>query len=212
MKHATALVLWSALPRLGYNRLYLDAFTLQDDNDSSVDDNEEEWRGRLKYKHWRAGFDVCVLDFSLAQKLGFCQAFGEAVAQRFGVPEADFASAAKMFADALLKQLKGCLFHFLQSVKRICEKGRIPVENIDEFKKDARSLTAYTAGASVLSVAQFDLIVRKWRTHAAYRRIKDWVNWWMRDAIAEMTFPCKFVGDFEAWQNGMLCICDSAVR
>lgn len=134
-----------------------------------------------------------VVDFSDAQRLGFQIAYQKFLTStdhglRLQIREWErseieyrFVEAEEHYAIAGIL-LKGCLYHWNESVKRIIENRHvIPKERQDEFKSYITKL--FTAA----TIDAFNVIVNTIRTE--FPNTRNWIDWWIKNEHAQMLFP-----------------------
>lgn len=116
-------------------------------------------------------FSGLVMDFSVAQRVGFFQAFIE------------FFPTSKIDPATLLK---GCYHHWRQSVQRVIGNyAVVPLGCQDDFDDlvnvmyNAKGNNAYQS-----AVAQI---------RAEFPKAEKWLNWWTNDAVAAMIFKSQSV-------------------
>jgi hypothetical protein len=127
-------------------------------------------------------FVGCV-DFADAQRKGFQGAVGRRRLEIGGsetVPS--FADCVKAGKNAS-NWLKGCLFHFKQSVKRVAQISMcFPKDDSDEFAHFAGSLRTAPA-------PQFPRLLKKIRKR--WPAVEKWLKWWLHEERAKLIFQCK---------------------
>lgn len=139
-----------------------------------------------------------VVDFSLAQKNGFKQAYARWRSQYS--PLSQLSQAAKDAEMASFEAhagslLKGCLFHFHQSVKRVRNNGNfVPVAKQDEFllliKKTLNPKTSEDA-----LYTTFAVILEK------FPNCREWLTWCLQCDTASMIFPSITVMGDQRWNK-----------
>jgi len=121
-------------------------------------------------------FDACLVDFSDSQRRGFIEAV-EALWRL--VCTNPWTEAVKR---AFMLKLKGCYFHYCQSVTSCCKNSRVVPNGMEaEFKKLAN--TMYTA----TTMDQFNAAVTT--LGQRFQRAGKWLSWWTAPAHAGLIFP-----------------------
>jgi hypothetical protein len=121
-----------------------------------------------------------VMDFSQAERNGFCRAFR--ALQREILSSTDTDEELEARADRILK---GCEEHFLANVTRISRiSSIIPPESKGEFAEMATALLAPTM-TSKQFVEECSEIVKK------FPGCEPWLQWWMIPEHAMMLFPSE---------------------
>lgn len=108
-----------------------------------------------------------VVDFSDAQRKGFCEAYKELV--RDGDAE---------------KYLKGCYYHFQQSVQRLASNHAIvPIGYDKQFREYATTMST-TSSKHIFDGAVAAI-------QESFPNAKRWIAWWTNPKIATMIFPSQ---------------------
>lgn len=90
--------------------------------------------------------------------------------------------ADEMGRVALEKSLKGCLFHFEQSVHRIMSNARfVPIDKRSAFRDHINTIKSTPAQA------EFIQVMKKMERLAP--GTSDWVKWWSNPLHAKLMFP-----------------------
>jgi len=81
------------------------------------------------------------------------------------------------------EMIKGCKFHFGQSVERVTRsRVIISIESEAEFK--SLCFKMINAGTQELAQQSINQICEKWP------RMIRWLNWWLQESVARMLFTC----------------------
>jgi hypothetical protein len=121
-------------------------------------------------------FEACLVDFSDSQRSGFLQAVEALWREKFA---GDFSAALRQ---SFAAKLKGCYFHYCQSVKSCCHNSRVVPSGMgDEFNRFAQIMYTATTmtgfNAAVTSIAQ------------RFPRASKWLAWWTAPSHAGLIFP-----------------------
>ena len=119
---------------------------------------------------------ICgVVDFSEAQRNGFATAYANFFISRLPAREQCQGSFDHLQKRAL-GLLKGCAFHFEQSVERVRSNSSFAVGDKSLFSKLIRELRETIDIDAFLEVA--DKILKK------FPKCRHWLKWWLRCDIA----------------------------
>ncbi|KAJ3517112.1 hypothetical protein NMY22_g14036 [Coprinellus aureogranulatus] len=136
---------------------------------------------------------INVVDFSVSQREAFILEYIEACISMVPnwdqlQPESQAAERAA-FRKVAEGALLGCSVHFKRSALRIKKQGHL-VEPVHAPEFDR---FIYKAISEDLTKAEFDILVQGVRE--MFPKIKNWLDWWVRPAIASMIFPACSVVD-----------------
>lgn len=116
-----------------------------------------------------------VVDFSEAQRNGFTRAYADFLFSRLPAVE-QTAESYERIRNHGSTLLKGCNFHFQQSVERIRKNSAFQVTNFPKFKDLVDSLR---------KEEDMDMFLQTVKTiQASYPKCSSWLRWWMRNDIS----------------------------
>lgn len=121
-------------------------------------------------------FEALAVDFSDAQRKGFIDAV-IALAHQVGCRLTDCE-----IETSVLLRLKGCAFHFKQSVRKVSQSGAF-------IGNAYKSVFPSHVDAWVDSRTMKEFTDRKAALQAHFPKIKGWLNWWALPVHAVLIFP-----------------------
>jgi superfamily II DNA helicase RecQ len=160
-----AFVLVTNLTSEAYMRMFYLLFTK----------NPSIYRRNLEARVIDLLFDVCIVDFADSQRKGFIQAVLRLHREAFG-------ASAPFDENRHLAKLKGCKFHWKQSVKHCSHNGHVVP---DTLRHDFASLALQMETASTMN--DFNDAV-----HMMERKFpgaRTWLKWWTNVLHGVLIFP-----------------------
>ncbi|KAE8267185.1 hypothetical protein A4X09_0g5167 [Tilletia walkeri] len=155
---------------------------------------QEQGFGREEVERLMSG----TVDFSQAQRAGFVSAYvrwRSALGAMQGLTsEAARAAEKEEYALSGATLLKGCLFHFRQSVQRVQGNGNfVPKNKQDVFEKLIRGMLNAKSKDPITDYAAqlFD----------EFPGCYDWLTWWLSCDTAAMLFPGLTKMPLSRWKN-----------
>lgn len=125
------------------------------------------------------------MDFSEAQRSGFCHGFVD-----FWIRQTDNSRTTEELTLAAGTLLKGCLQHFRNQITRVKKiSGVVPPAQRDVFENRAKALLDAEDIRSFVVLAE--KLIRD------FPKAEQWLRWWMRESHAQMLFSPYRTMDLE---------------
>ena len=134
----------------------------------------------IPWEFWK--FFKIVADFSLAQAEGFKQAYVNFVTESTEKGRRDHLSI-NVLREQATEMIKGCKFHFGQSVERVT-RSRVIISKESEAQFKSLCFQMISAQTQELAQQSINRICEKWP------QMMRWLNWWLQESVARMLFAC----------------------